>query len=228
MRWAAEDPVLRNTHYFAQLQGKPSLAFYPGSPGWVIDELGLDASYLFCDIDPESLRELRAFAEEEAWGSAAEIADADGLATVTERVLGSDPHEWFVFIDPFDYHASIGDGPNAIDVATKMLASGVQFACWYGYDEADQRFWLPEMLADAGTLWAGDILTVTTDGSVHSGGNLGDGTTPGTGSGMAFGNIDDAIAADLNNLGLHLDAAYTHATLPSGFPGRLAFDARTW
>ncbi len=88
---------------------------------------------------------------------------------------------------------------------------------------------MPELLADrGGPLWAGDILTTAADGAVCSGGNLGDGTTPGTGSGMAFGNTSGDLAEVLNELGEHLEAAYAHATLPSGLPGGLAFSSRAW
>ncbi len=145
------------------------------------------------------------------------------------RAVRQNPRDWFVFIDPFDHRASIDNGPNAIDLAVQLLNSGVRFACWYGYNEPTQRFWLPKLLGERTDveLWAGDILTVDENGAVDTGCHLGDATTPGTGSGMAFGNVTVELTAALQALGEHLEAIYTITPLPSGLPGGLKFDTLT-
>ena len=228
MRRAVDDPVLRSTRYFSRLQQQPHTDSYRGSPSWVIHELGLGCRYLLCDIDQESLDELGAFVDAEGWRGVVEIVDGDGMATVA-RAVRQDPRDWFVFIDPFDHRASIDNGPNAIDLAVQLLNSGVRFACWYGYNEPTQRFWLPKLLGERTDveLWAGDILTVDENGAVDTGGHLGDATTPGTGSGMAFGNVTVELTAALQALGEHLEAIYTITPLPSGLPGGLKFDTLT-
>ncbi len=228
MRRAVNDPELCSTRYFARLRQQPNPVSYRGSPGWVVEELGLRCSYLLCDIDPGSLDELRRYVDVEGWGSVVEIVDSDGMATVAEAVRQS-PGDWFVFIDPFDHFASIDEGPNAVDVVVQLLEGTVSFACWYGYNEPAQRFWLPKLLAERTdrALWAGDILTVDANGQVDTGGHLGDATTPGTGSGMAFGNIPVELTATLQALGEHLEAVYTPAQLPSGRPGGLKFGVLT-
>lgn len=226
---AGDDPLLRGTSYFAGLEQQLRQDSYRGSPAWAISEMGLSCRYLLCDIDPESLQELRSFIDINGWSDVVDVVDADGMATVAEATR-RDAASWIVFIDPFDHFATTNGGPNAVDVAAQLLSDGVQFACWYGYNESEHRFWLPDVLADrdGGELWAGDILTVGEHQAVHAGGHLGDATTPGTGSGMAFGNIPIDLTQRLQALGEHLESIYIDSQLPSGLPGGLNFSARTW
>lgn len=231
LQWASGDPMLRDTRYYAHLKRLRSaggLDTYLGSPGFVLNELAERASYVLCDTDPDCVDDLNQFVARAGLEPMVRVVPTDGMSAVAERVSTRDFERWFVFIDPFDHHAKVGGGPSAVELAVHLLQASVPIACWYGYDEPHQRFWLPELIApDAfGRLWAGDILTVNDDGSTQSGGFLGDATTPGTGSGMAVGNISKDLADQLKGLGMHLQGAYTESILPTGRPGGLDFQAR--
>lgn len=230
LRWASGDPMLRNSRYYAHLErlrsgGKSDT--YLGSPGFVLNELGDSARYVLCDTDPDCVDDLGRFAARAGLDTRVEVVPTDGMSAVAERVSGRDYGRWFVFIDPFDHHARIAGGPSSVELAVHLLRVGVPIACWYGYDEPHHRFWLPDLIGrDApGQLWAGDILTVNHDGSTQPDGFLGDATTPGTGSGMAVGNISNELADRLEGLGIRLQDAYTQSVLPSGRPGGLDFRA---
>jgi 23S rRNA (adenine2030-N6)-methyltransferase len=57
---APRDPDLCGCAYLQALQASPGV--YPGSPALALQALGQSATYLFCDVDTESIATLRAAA----------------------------------------------------------------------------------------------------------------------------------------------------------------------
>jgi 23S rRNA (adenine2030-N6)-methyltransferase len=57
---APRDPDLCGCAYLQALQASPGV--YPGSPALALQALGQSATYLFCDVDAESIATLRAAA----------------------------------------------------------------------------------------------------------------------------------------------------------------------
>ncbi len=61
---------------------------YPGSATIAMSMLGANASYLFCDLDPASAVDLRAWADRLV-GERAEVVQADGIASTARWLAGS-------------------------------------------------------------------------------------------------------------------------------------------
>ncbi|UCD29847.1 MAG: 23S rRNA (adenine(2030)-N(6))-methyltransferase RlmJ, partial [Planctomycetota bacterium] len=100
LRCAPDEPELQDCAYLQALYAMPEI--YPGSPILAIRALGQKASYIFCDIDPESVASLRtATADLDA-----QVLEADGVSAITREVqiARADPADVLVHIDPFEPH----------------------------------------------------------------------------------------------------------------------------
>src|SRR5262249_20158287 len=82
---APGDPDLQGCAYLHALQASPGS--YPGSPSLALQALGQNATYLFCDIDPESASTLRAATA----GFDARVIEAKGyrLSTMSRSLCAS-------------------------------------------------------------------------------------------------------------------------------------------
>jgi len=68
---------------------------------------------------------------------------------------------------------------------------------------------------------------IGTDGSDQDmNGNLGVGTTPGTGFGVVLANVEKQVIANCDRLGRDLIRTYSDKRLPNGEQGRLVFTLR--
>jgi 23S rRNA A2030 N6-methylase RlmJ len=198
---------------------------YPGSALQAMTMLGDASSYLLCDLDPESITDLRQWSHELGLHNC-EVAETDGMAAVAAWLDGEARGPRLVHIDPFDPDARVPGGYSALELAARVADSGTGLVYWYGYNEAADQAWALNKLATLtrAPLWCGDLLVT---GASNAPGDLGRATTPGTGFGVILANLQagtiDAGAA----LGEALSAAYADAIFPDGHPGRLAFTSST-
>jgi 23S rRNA A2030 N6-methylase RlmJ len=225
-------PALARSRYLAHLRsmrGLPGrLASYPGSPMLAALELGPTCSYVFCDLDPESVADLRSAALRLDLASRTEVISADGMTALHEALTSSDPGSTLAHIDPYEPRAVGAGGQSALDLAHELIDRGVSVVYWYGYDRPERRAWAFDELS-AGrqrtTVWCGDVM-ITAPGTAPDGGDLGLATTPGTGFGIVCANVSTPTIDACQALGEGLASAYHGVPLPDGRPGGLEFTTR--
>jgi 23S rRNA A2030 N6-methylase RlmJ len=227
-------PRLESSRYRQQLVPMASdsgrLDTYPGSPVVAMTELGSTASYLFCDTDQESADDLKATAARLGLQSQVVVANADGMSTLHEElVTRSLDGKVIAHLDPFDSHVEGPAGLSALDLAAELISNGVGLMYWYGYSDPSERAWALKELGDYGEgspLWCGDMMVGSTV-SEEAGGDLGDGTTPGTGFGIVLANVSDRSISSCQQLGRELAKAYEGAPQPNGEVGHLEMTVHT-
>lgn len=218
---AKADPVLTESRYLRWLRsleaGGGSLQTYPGSALIAMLERGNHASYLLCDLDPDSVASLEDAAHRVGVTDARCVA-ADGMTAVRDYVRDASG-KILVHIDPFDPTATGPSGLSALDLAGRLILDGIGLMYWYGYDNPNDCAWaldaLSQRVGGATGLWCGDVMITASsdDGTV---GDLGKATTPGTGFGIVCANLSPAGVDACDRLGHALERAYRHVTLPSG------------
>ena len=204
---------------------KGDRGLYPGSALLAMTVLGDAGSYLLCDLDRESITDLRCWARELGLHSC-EVAETDGMTAVAAWLEGEARGPGLVHIDPFDPDARGPGGYSALELAARVADSGTRLVYWYGYDEAGDQAWAHKKLATLTRtpLWCGDVLVT---GASDAPGDLGLATTPGTGFGVILANVQAGTAAACAALGNALSDAYADAIFPDGYPGNLAFTSST-
>jgi hypothetical protein len=206
------------------------LASYPGSPMLAMLELSSACSYLFCDLDPESVVNLQAAALQLDLASRVQVVDSDGMTALHQALLASETGgSTLAHIDPYDPRAVGPGGQSALDLARELIERRVGVFYWYGYDRPERRGWAFDELSPGAqhpTTWCGDVM-VTAPGADPLGGDLGVATTPGTGFGIVCANISTSAINACQQLGEELAAAYDGVPLPDGRPGRLDFTTRS-
>jgi 23S rRNA A2030 N6-methylase RlmJ len=220
--------ALSNSRYLRWLRdfedSDRSLHTYPGSALIAMLERGNHTSYLFCDLDPESVASLESAAQRVGVTNARCVA-ADGMAAVHDHVRQLSGKA-LVHIDPFDPAATGPSGLSALDLAAQLTADGIGLMYWYGYDNPNERAWaldaLSQQTTDATDIWCGDIM-ITTSGEELVDGHLGKATTPGTGFGIVCANLASTTIDACERLGRDVARAYDQVTLPSGDPGGVDF-----
>lgn len=196
---------------------------YPGSPLLAMTVLGDASSYLLCDLDQESITDLRRWSRELGLHNC-EVAEADGMAAVAEQ-LSEDRGPGLVHVDPFDPYARGPGGYSALELAARVADSGTRLVYWYGYDDPGEQGAAHQQLAALTTapLWCGEVM-VTAAG--HSPGDPGRTATPCI-FGIILANLQAGTADACAALGNALSDAYADAILPGGGPGNLAFTSST-
>jgi 23S rRNA (adenine2030-N6)-methyltransferase len=226
---AAGDPDLADCRYASHLagalDGARDGAVVPGSPLLAMLELGASSRYVLPDMDPGSTRDLAQWAVALGLDDRVDVVAGDGMAVVADAVL-DDPgcaSAAVVHVDPYDPHAREPGSRSALELSVTLIAAGVRVVYWYGFDAPDQRGWALIWLhqATGAALWCGDMLVTVVDGTTRDEGNLGRGTTPGTGCGVVIANVDGVTLDRCAALGAALARAYDGAPLPDGQPGRL-------
>lgn len=224
------DPTLAASSYgeilgsFAADRGR-----LPGSPAIAMAELGAHATYLLCDLDPDSTADVAQHAMMTGLGERVATVTSDGMQAVARRVLrgAADPATTFVHVDPYNPWAIGTGGLSAVDLARALIIEGVAVMYWYGYDRPAQRAWALAELGGHAPLWCVDLMVTSADGSVRADGRLGRATTPGTGSGAVCAHVGDAALERCRVLGAALSAAYRGVPLPSGEPGAVTVSVAT-
>lgn len=208
----------------AFLDGAPST--YPGSALQAMTVLGDDCEYLLCDVDPVSADDLRGWAGRLGL-SRCEVAERDGMAAVRDWLSG--PEVTVVHIDPFDPFEREEGGTSAVELAARVADAGHTLVYWYGVDNPGERAWAVDEIRSMTTapLWCGDFLVTSQVSALGTDGNLGDGTTPGTGCGVVLANASAALVARCEELAHALLDHYDGRELPDGQPGGLDLAVHT-
>lgn len=220
-------PILARSRYRAVAASyvESARGLYPGSALLAMTMLGDASSYLLCDLDPESITDLRRWSRELGLHNC-EAAETDGMAAVAAWVDSEARENGLVHIDPFDPDAKSEGGYSALELAARIADSGTRLVYWYGYDEARDQAWAHKKLATLtrAPLWCGDVLVT---GATDAPGDLGRATTPGTGFGVILANVQAATVDACAALGTSLSDAYAGTIFPDGHPGHLAFTTST-
>lgn len=155
---APGEPELQDCAYLQALHATPDI--YPGSPMLAIQALGQKASYIFCDIDPESAASLRTATA----GLDARVVEADGVSAIIREVQFAhvDPTDVMVHIDPFEPHERFtASSKTPIELTGWLADAGYRVFYWYGYDSVEKRGWARDEIARLAPdvkLWCGDTL----------------------------------------------------------------------
>ena len=155
---APADPVLQQSAYLQTLQELPGI--YPGSPLLAMRALGRQASYIFCDTDPQSVGSLRDGVAQ----MRAQVIEADGVSAVGQmaRQSNSKPDQIFVLIDPFLPNKRVTpESQTPLELAADLAAAGYRLMFWYAYFEREQRGWARSAIAHLAPgieLWCGDAI----------------------------------------------------------------------
>jgi len=201
-------------------------ARYPGSALQAMTLLGDTSEYLFCDVDPVSADDLR------HWGrnlglSRCQVVEHDGMTAVAEWLDTCAGSRRVVHIDPFDPFAAQPGGLSAVQLAGQVSESGSVLVYWYGFDRPVEQAWALTEIAQRTSkpLTCLDVL-VTDETGQGMNGDLGVGTTPGTGFGVVLANVGEQVIANCDRLGRDLIRTYDGKRLPNGQQGRLRFTRR--
>jgi len=220
-------PVLARSPYraIATSYVESDRGLYPGSALLAMTVLGDTTSYLLCDLDRDSVIDLRRWSRELDLHNC-EVAEADGMAAVAARLDSETHRPGLVHIDPFDRDARAPGGYSALQLAARVADSGTGLVYWYGYDEPGTQGLAHKQLAalTRAPLWCGEV-TVT--GANDSLGDLDHSATLRT-FGIILANVQEGTAGACSALGNALSRAYDDAVLPDGAPGILAFTSSAY
>lgn len=220
-------PVLARSPYraIATSYVESDRGLYPGSALLAMTVLGDTTSYLLCDLDRDSVIDLRRWSRELDLHNC-EVAEADGMAAVAARLDSETHRPGLVHIDPFDRDARAPGGYSALQLAARVADSGTGLVYWYGYDEPGTQGLAHKQLAalTRAPLWCGEV-TVT--GANDSLGDRDHSATLRT-FGIILANVQEGTAGACSALGNALSRAYDDAVLPDGAPGTLAFTSSAY
>ncbi|MFI5954137.1 hypothetical protein [Cryptosporangium sp. NPDC051539] len=201
-------------------------ARYPGSALQAMTLLGDTSEYLFCEVDPVSADDLR------RWGrdlelSRCQVVERDGMTAVAEWLDTCAGSHCVVHIDPFDPFAAQPGGLSAVQLAGQVSESGSALVYWYGFDSPVEQAWALAEIAQRTSkpLTCLEVLVADETGQGRNG-DLGVGTTPGTGFGVVLANVGEQVIANCDRLGRDFIRTYDGKRLPNGQQGRLRFTHR--
>jgi 23S rRNA A2030 N6-methylase RlmJ len=197
---------------------------YPGSALLAMTVLGDASSYLLCDLDRESITDLRRWSRELGLHRC-EVAEVDGMAAVAAWLDGEPRGSGLVHIDPFDPDARAPGGYSALELAARVADSGTGLVYWYGYDQpgAQGRAYKQLAALTRAPLWCGEVVVTGANNSLAE---LDHSATLCT-FGIILANLQAGTAGACTALGNALSEAYADAILPDGGPGNLAFTSTT-
>src|SRR5262245_27644777 len=144
MAVAGGHAALAGSRYVAHLAaiGGDDLAVYPGSARLALAELGTSATYLLCDLDPGSARDLEAAAGRLGLADRVRVEVGDGMGVLAAALAATEePSAVLAHVDPFDPWRTGPAGLSALDLAGRLADAGAGLVYWYGYDRPDQRAW---------------------------------------------------------------------------------------
>lgn len=227
---AFDDDVLSGSAYFrllvGQRDGEGGLSEYPAGPMLAMLERGVGSEYLFCDLDGESCANISKVVGRLGLEGAVRIVEGDGMTAVREAVpTRGRARGTLVYTDPFDHRAVAPGGLSALGLAQEAAERGAAVVYWYGFNRADQRRWIFDLLrTSAPTIawWCGDLM-ISAPGADMDDGDLGAATSPGTGFGLVCANVSSDALQRCVHLGRALSDAYEGRVLPDGRVGFLDF-----
>jgi hypothetical protein len=186
-----------------------------------LQALGQSATYLFCDVDPESAAALRTATA----GFAARVIEGDGVSAIyreaqTARV---DPESVLVHIDPCDpYERVTGQSKTPVELAAWLVRAGYRLFYWYGYDCVERRGWAREeisRLVPGINVWCGDALMAAC--LVYPG------RTGAWGCGVVLANMTSSEAHACERLGRALERISATDVVAGNDPPQLIFQVIT-
>jgi 23S rRNA A2030 N6-methylase RlmJ len=184
---------------------------YPGSALLAMNVLGDDSSYLLCDLDRESIADLRRWSRELGLRDCT-IAEADGMGAVAGWLDDGTRGPGVVHIDPFDPDTRGPGGYSALELAARVASSGTRLIYWYGGPQSRDHEQLAAMTT--APLWCGE-LTVTSARDHRP-------PTPSR-FGIILASAQPGTVSACAALGDAFSTAYADAILPDGAPANLAF-----
>jgi hypothetical protein len=182
-----------------------------------IRTLGQRAAYIFCDIDPESVANLRSATA----GLDARVIEADGALSIDREVqLASvEPVDVLVHIDPPGPNERwTPDSKTPIELAGWLADAGYRVFFWYRYDSIDQRGWARDAigrLAPDVELWCGDAIMPASF--------VFPGRSGAWGCGVVLANATSAEIGVCKRLGHALERMSASDILEGNDPARLKF-----
>ena len=212
---APRDPDLRGCAYLQALRSSPGV--YPGSTALAMQTLGKTATYLFCDVDPESAATLRAATA----GFEAQVIETDGVSAIyhAAQLARVDPGDVLVHIDPFDpYERVTGQNKTPVELAACLARAGYRLFYWYGYDSVERRGWAYDeisRLAPGINVWCGDTLMPAC--LVYPG------RTGAWGCGVVLANVTGSEAYVCERLGRALERISETDVVENNDPSQLTF-----
>lgn len=212
---APRDPDLCNCAYLQAL--RRLVGVYPGSPALALQALGRSATYLFCDIDPESAAALRTATV----GFAARVIEADGVSTIYReaQLAPVDPGGVLVHIDPFDPYERVTDqSKTPVELAAWLVRAGYRLFYWYGYDSIERRGWAHDeisRLTPGISLWCGDVVMPACHVYLER--------TGAWGCGVVLANMTSSEAHACERLGCALERISKTDAVASNDPSKLTF-----
>jgi 23S rRNA A2030 N6-methylase RlmJ len=215
LSWAPNDPDLCDSAYLHALRSSPGV--YLGSPALAMQTLGKNATYLFCDVDPESAATLRMATA----GFEARVIEADGVSAIYReaQLARFNPGDVLIHIDPFDsYERATDQSKTPVELAAWLARSGYRLFYWYGYDCVERRGWAYNeisRLAPGINIWCGDTLMPAC--LVYPG------TTGAWGCGVVLANITSSEAHVCERLGRALERISETDVVEGNDPSQLAF-----
>ena len=179
--------------------------------------LGKKASYLLCDLDPESAEDLR-----RAGGNlSTRVVETDGVETIRHEAEGArvNPSDVLVHIDPYEPHERLTrNGMTPIELAGWLASAGFRVFYWYGYDSTAERGWARReisRLAPRVELWCGDVRLPSP--FVYPG------LSGAWGCGIVLANMAPAEKETCARLGRALERVSADDVLANNEPERLTF-----
>jgi 23S rRNA (adenine2030-N6)-methyltransferase len=232
---ARQSPALADSRYreiLGHCEQRGRLTVYPGSPLIAMMLLGgSGSSFLFCDIDGESLSTIRESANERGLiKNAVRTVERDGVAALLESlaaVSAAEASTTFVHIDPYDPFARSSDGFTSLDLFCRVSARGMKAMLWYGFDSLEQRERLLEQMRqametngmdpEAHRLWIGEIVLDAINDAEYD-------FNPGVlGCGVLCSSLSPESLSACRRLGEELESVYSTAKLPEGCSGTIEF-----
>jgi 23S rRNA A2030 N6-methylase RlmJ len=212
---APRNATLKACSYLEALRSKPGT--YPGSPTLAIRALGHNASYLFCELDAASARELRAVGSD----FRVRVVEADGVSTIRHEADSAElnPADVLVHIDPYDpFERLTSESVTPVELAAELAERGYRVIYWYGYERLDERGWARHAisrLAPGVNLWCGDMLIPSPFVFPERSGVWG--------CGVVLANMTTTETELCARLGLALEEVSTDDVLTNNEPPRLNF-----
>jgi 23S rRNA A2030 N6-methylase RlmJ len=212
---ASSDPDLLRSSYLEALQAQPGM--YPGSPALALRQLGTNASYVFCDTDPESAAGLRKAGRPHH----VRVVEEDGVSAIAREAerMEFEPRDVLVHIDPYDPHERFRTGAlTPVELAASLARRGYRLFYWYGYESVSERGWarhaISHLTPDA-DLWCGDMLMPASFVYPERDGAFG--------CGIVLANMSAIEAATCARLGTALERISADDLAPNNDPACLSF-----
>lgn len=236
-QYAPESQILRESHYYALLaeMRKPEqpLHRYPGSPLIAMKGLTRKDEFVFCDLDPDSLEDIRTWGERLGYEAGSiRCMPQDGVRTtlasaafVSHAFGEAGIKKCFAFLDPYDpFEGEI----SSLDAFGELNDSGFSCMLWYGFDGREgQRkchdgFRQCLQAHDIQDPWCGEIVLTAIDDPDFP-------WNPGVmGCGIFLGNLSDRSYNACEAMGKALVQTYRDATFPDGGSGAFEFTIRPY